>query len=98
MNDHSPLVSEFETVEQAEACLRWLEGKVAASKADGRPNVEHDEAMKRVRAIIEAKAGKRRHLRVAGENSDRGKTVTVYIFCSVKLAAHLAENVCCHRF
>ncbi|HEV2746134.1 MAG TPA: stability determinant [Allosphingosinicella sp.] len=58
MNDLSPLVSEFATVEQAEAYLRWLEDKVAASKADGRPTVAHDEAMKRVRAIIEAKAGK----------------------------------------
>jgi PaaA2-like antitoxin len=58
MNDLSPLVSEFATVEQAEAYLRWLEGKVAASKADGRPTIDHDEAMKRVRAIIKAKAGK----------------------------------------
>jgi hypothetical protein len=57
MNALSPLVSEFETVEQAEAYLRWLEAKVAASRADGRPDVEHDEAMARVRAIVEAKAG-----------------------------------------
>ena len=56
MNALSPLVSEFETVEQAQAYLRWLEAKVAAAKADGRPNVEHDEAMKRARAVIEAKA------------------------------------------
>lgn len=58
MNDLSPLVSEFETVEQAEAYLRWLEAKVAASRADGRPSVAHDQAMKRVRKIIEAKAAK----------------------------------------
>jgi hypothetical protein len=57
MNALSPLVSEFETVEQAEAHLRWLEAKVAAARADGRPNVEHDEAMTRMRAIIKAKAG-----------------------------------------
>jgi hypothetical protein len=37
MNELSPPVSEFETVEQAEAYLHWLESKVAASKADGRP-------------------------------------------------------------
>jgi hypothetical protein len=37
---------------QAQAYLRWLEAKVAAAKADGRPNVAHDEAMARVRAII----------------------------------------------
>lgn len=56
MNDPSPVGPEFETAEQAEAYLRWLQGKVAASRADGRPTVEHDEAMRRVRAIIEAKA------------------------------------------
>ena len=56
MNALSPLVSEFETVEQAQAYLRWLEAKVAAAEADGRPNVEHDEGMKRARAVIEAKA------------------------------------------
>jgi hypothetical protein len=60
MNDLSPLVSEFETVEQAEAYLRWLEGKVAISRSDGRLTISHDEAMKRVRAIIEAKARKDR--------------------------------------
>jgi hypothetical protein len=58
MNDPSPVGSDFETAEQAEAYLRWLRAKVAASRADGRPSVEHDEAMKRVRAIIEAKARK----------------------------------------
>jgi hypothetical protein len=55
MNSLSPLVSEFETVEQAEAYLDWLKTKVAASRADGRPSVAHEEAMKRVRAIIKAK-------------------------------------------
>jgi Stability determinant len=54
MNALSPLVSEFETVEQAEAYLGWLKAKVAAARADGRPTVAHDEAMKRVRAIIRA--------------------------------------------
>jgi hypothetical protein len=58
MNDLSPLVSEFETVEQAEAYLRWLKAKVAESLADDRPTIDHDEAMKRVRAIIKAKARK----------------------------------------
>jgi hypothetical protein len=57
MNALSPLVSEFETVEQAEAYLRWLEKKVAAARTDQRPTVPHDEAMARTRAIIVAKAG-----------------------------------------
>jgi hypothetical protein len=50
-----PEMSEFDTVEQAEAHLFWLKAKVSASRADGRPSVTHEEAMKRVRAIIKAK-------------------------------------------
>ena len=58
MNDPSPVGSEFETAEQAESYLRWLKAKVAASIADGRPTISHDEAMQRVRSIIEAKVRK----------------------------------------
>ncbi|HEY7811132.1 MAG TPA: stability determinant [Allosphingosinicella sp.] len=57
MNALSPLMSEFETLEEAEAHLRWLQAKVAAARADGRPDVEHDEAMARTRAIIQARSG-----------------------------------------
>lgn len=56
MNDPSPVGLEFETAEEAEAYLRWLKAKVAESLADDRPTIEHDEAMKQVRAIIQAKA------------------------------------------
>ena len=56
MNALSPLVSEFETLEQAEAHLRWLEAKVAAARSDGRPHIDHDEAMARTRAIMDAKS------------------------------------------
>jgi hypothetical protein len=56
MNHLSPLVSEFETVEQAEAYLRWLEAKVAAARGEKRAQVEHDQAMARARAIVAAKA------------------------------------------
>lgn len=52
MNDQSPIVSEFETEEKAEAYKRWLKKKVAASLADPRPPVPHDEAMAEIRAII----------------------------------------------
>jgi len=58
MNDPSPFGSEFETAEEAESYLRWLKAKVAESLADDRPTIDHDEAMKRVRAIIKAKARK----------------------------------------
>jgi hypothetical protein len=54
MNVLSPIVSEFETTEKAEAYEAWLRAKVAASLADPRPPLPHDEAMARVRAIIEA--------------------------------------------
>lgn len=58
MNDPSPVGSELDTAEEAEAYLRWLKAKVAESRADSWPSVEHDEAMRQIRTIIEAKAGK----------------------------------------
>lgn len=56
MNVQSPIVSEFETEEQALAYERWLAAKVEASLADPRPSVPHDEAMARIRAITDKKA------------------------------------------
>jgi len=53
MNEHSPIVSEFETPEQEASYLEWLKRKVAASLADPRPPVPHDEVMAEMRAIIE---------------------------------------------
>ena len=55
MNKQSPIVSEFGTTEEAAAYERWLREKVAASRADPRPNVPHDEVMAEMRAIIEAR-------------------------------------------
>ena len=55
MNALSPIVSEFETLEQAEDYEAWLRAKVAASLADGKPTIAHDEAMAQVRKIIEDK-------------------------------------------
>ena len=57
MNAQSPKVSEFDTLEQATAYEQWLHAKVAASLADPRPSVPHDEAMAKARAIID-KAGR----------------------------------------
>ena len=48
-------VSEFDTPEQAAAYEQWLRAKVSASLADDTTPVAHAEAMKRARAIIEAK-------------------------------------------
>jgi len=60
MNARSPIVSEFETPEQAAAYEKWLTDKVAASLADDRPPVAHDEAMARARFIVETKRGARK--------------------------------------
>jgi hypothetical protein len=57
MNEQSPIVSEFATPEEAAAYEKWLREKVAASLADPRPGIPHDEVMAGVQAIIdEAKA------------------------------------------
>lgn len=54
-----PLISEFDTEEQAASYDRWLRAKVQAALDDPRPSVPHDEAMARVRATIDA--AKRKH-------------------------------------
>lgn len=58
MDDLSPIISEFSTTEEAEAHDRWFRAKVEASLADGRPAVPHDEAMMRIRRVIEAEKQK----------------------------------------
>jgi hypothetical protein len=55
MNEQSPIVSEFATPEEAAAYEEWLRAKVAASLADERPSIPHDEVMAEMRAIIERK-------------------------------------------
>ncbi|WP_163575238.1 type II toxin-antitoxin system RelB family antitoxin [Halomonas faecis] len=54
-----PIVSEFETQEQADEYDRWFHAKVEASLSNPGPGVPHDEVMARMDAII-AKA-ERRH-------------------------------------
>jgi hypothetical protein len=49
----SPLVSEFETTEQEASYTAWLRAKVAASLADPRPAVAHDEVMAEMDALID---------------------------------------------
>lgn len=45
---YSPLVSEFETAEQETRYTAWLKAKVAASLADPRPAIPHDEVERRM--------------------------------------------------
>ena len=54
----SPIVSEFETKEQAASYDRWFRAKVQASIDDPRPNVPHDQVMADMRALIESKRNK----------------------------------------
>ena len=53
MTAHSPLVAEFASAEEAAAYEEWLKAKVAASLADKRPPIAHDEVMAEMKAIIE---------------------------------------------
>jgi hypothetical protein len=56
--ERSPIVSEFETEEQAASYDRWFRAKVQASLDDPRPNVPHDQVMAEMRALIESKRKK----------------------------------------
>jgi hypothetical protein len=58
MNKLSPIVSEFETEEDAEAYDHWFRARVEASLADPRPCVPHDEAMARIRRKLDKMMGK----------------------------------------
>lgn len=55
MNRLDPIVSEFETQEQADSYDRWFRERIQRSLDDPRPSIPHDEAMARVRAVIKAK-------------------------------------------
>jgi hypothetical protein len=48
-----PIVSEFATTEEAEAYDLWFRAKVRQSLASPGPGIPHDEAMKRIDAVIE---------------------------------------------
>lgn len=48
-----PILSEFETEDQAAGHERWFREEVAASLADPRPDVPHDAAMARIRSTIQ---------------------------------------------
>ncbi len=61
-NPLSPLVSEFDSVEQEASYNEWLRAKVAASLADTRPALPHDAVMAEMDALID---------RIAAENPER---------------------------
>ena len=49
----TPIVSEFETEEQAASYDRWFRTKVQASIDDPRPSIPHDQAMAEVEKVLE---------------------------------------------
>lgn len=63
----SPIVSEFETEEQADSYDRWFRAKVQASRDDLRPSIPHDEAMARIRQKLAAKVANQ-------EKADRSRS------------------------
>ncbi|CAD6115694.1 antitoxin [Escherichia coli] len=48
----SPIISEFETIEQENSYNEWLRAKVASSLADPRPAIPHDEVMAEMENLI----------------------------------------------
>ena len=48
----SPIVSEFETIEQENSYNEWLRAKVATSLADPRPAITHDDVMAEIENLI----------------------------------------------
>ena len=56
----SPIVSEFDTVEQAEQYEHWFRAQVSASIEDGAPCVPHDQVMADLDAIISEAERKQR--------------------------------------
>jgi hypothetical protein len=50
----TPIESDFETTEDADAYDAWFRAKVAASLAEPAPGVPHETVMAEVDAIVEA--------------------------------------------
>jgi hypothetical protein len=53
MTKLSPIESEFATTEEAEAYDAWFRAKVEKALNSTKPLIPHDEAMARIRAIIQ---------------------------------------------
>ena len=55
MGKLDPIVSEFDTEEEAEAYDGWFRAKVEASLADPRPSIPHDQVMAEMRRLLDSK-------------------------------------------
>lgn len=49
-----PILSEFDTQEEADSYEAWFKAKVQAALDDPRPSIPHDEVMAQLRATIDA--------------------------------------------
>lgn len=56
----SPIVSEFETEEQAASYDRWFRAQVQEAIDDPRPSIPHDQVMAEMREIIARKRADRK--------------------------------------
>ncbi|MBP2275092.1 MAG: stability determinant [Bryobacteraceae bacterium] len=52
----SPIESEFESTEAAEAHDRWVRAKVAQALAEPAPSIPHDQVMADLQAVLEGHA------------------------------------------
>lgn len=48
----SPIISRFETEEQASSYELWMRSKVEKSLADPRPSIPHDQVMAKMYALV----------------------------------------------
>lgn len=55
MSKLSPIESEFETTEAAEAYDAWFRAKVQAALASTKPRIPHDEVVSKIQALIDSK-------------------------------------------
>ena len=53
----SPIESEFDTTEEAEAYDRWFRAKIERALASTKPRIPHDEVMAKARKLLEEKRG-----------------------------------------
>jgi hypothetical protein len=51
----SPIVSEFETQEQADSYGAWLLQKLERAENSVKPNIPHDQVMAKMNALLESK-------------------------------------------
>jgi hypothetical protein len=57
-----PIVSEFDTEEDAEAYDKWFRAQVEEALASTEPSIPHEQVMAEIRALLDSKRRARRSL------------------------------------